>query len=91
MPSGQNPWNELLKTKRPKAKGSLQALQVKLWRGIRAAELGLNGAMEAENGEDVRKWLHVLQQLSGVYLRIVLDGELEARLKVLEEKLSAIG
>jgi hypothetical protein len=86
MPTGENAWNELLKTTRPKAKGSLVVLQIKLWRGIRAAELGLNKAMASEDGEDVRRWLHAMQQLSGTYLRIVLDGDIERRLQELEAR-----
>ena len=90
MPSGQNPWNQILGVKRQRAKGSLTDLQRRLWRGILVAEAGLDEGMRAADSEEVRRWLYILHQLSGTYLKIVLDGELEARLKALEEKLHAI-
>jgi hypothetical protein len=88
MPSGENVWNELLKTMRPKAKGSLVALQVKLWRGIRAAELGMNKAMAENDSDEVRRWLHVMQQLAGVYIKTVVDADIELRLGQLEKRFS---
>ena len=90
MPSGQNSWNQILGVKRQRAKGSLTDLQRRLWRGILVAEAGLDEGMRAADSEEVRRWLYILHQLSGTYLKIVLDGELEARLKALEEKLHAI-
>jgi hypothetical protein len=90
MPSGQNPWNQLLGVKRQRAKGSLTDLQRRLWRGVLVAEAGLDEGMRVADSEEVRRWLHILHQLSGTYLKIVMDGEMEARLRALEEKFSAI-
>jgi hypothetical protein len=90
MPSGENPWNQLLNVKRQRARGSLTDLQRRLWRGILIAEAGLDEGMRAADSAEVRRWLHILHQLSGTYLKIVMDHEIEARLRVLEEKFSAI-
>jgi hypothetical protein len=88
MPSGQNPWTQILSAKRRRAKGDLSELQRRLWRGILIADAGLDDAMQASNGEEVRRWLHVLHQLSGTYLKIVMDADLEQRLRALEARLA---
>jgi hypothetical protein len=85
MPSGQNPWNQLLASNRRRSKGSLEKLQVKLWFAIETADAGLKGAMQEANSEEVRKWVHVISQLGSTYIKAVVDGDLEARLKALED------
>jgi hypothetical protein len=86
MPSGQNPWSQILGVKRQRAKGSLTDLQRRLWRGILIAEAGLDDAMRAADSEEVRRWLYILHQLSGTYLKIVMDADLEQRMRVLEAR-----
>ena len=85
MPRGENAWSELLAGKRARSKGSLDDLQRKLWRAIRAIEAGMDGAMQRGDGDDVRKWIHCLGQVSNVYLKLVMDSDIETRLKHLEE------
>jgi hypothetical protein len=88
MPSGENPWNELLKAKRRRNKGNLDELTRRLWRGILIADVGLDDAMLSGNSEEIRRWLHCLHQLSGTYLKIVMDADIEKRLQALEERFS---
>ena len=84
MPSGENIWNQLLKEDRRMRKGDLKGLLRKLWFCIESAESGLRGAMQEGESEEVRKWLHVTSQLASVYAKVSLDGDLEARVKMLE-------
>jgi hypothetical protein len=88
MPSGKNPWNQILSAKRRRAKGTLSDLTKHVWRCILVADAGLDHAMESEDSEDVRRWLHVTQQLSGTYLKILVDHDIETRLRAIEEKVS---
>ena len=69
---------------RLRAKGDLSQLQAKLWRAIAVVEGGMLLAMADDDDEGVRKWVHCLTQLSSVYGKIVIDSDLEQRLKALE-------
>ena len=91
MPSGENPWTQLLASNRRKSKGDLNKLQIKLWHAISVAEAGLRAAMEGADGEEVRRWLHIMYQLAGTYGRIALDGDIETRLKRMEQGLQEEG
>jgi hypothetical protein len=84
MPSGQNPWNQLLARNHRRSKGDLGKLQRKLWGAIETAEIGLKGAMREGDGYEVQRWIHCLTQISSVYIKAVLDGDLETRIKALE-------
>jgi hypothetical protein len=84
MPSGQNPCNQLLSSNRRRSKGDLGKLQVKLWFAIETAEAGLKGAMQEADSEEVRRWVHVISQLGTTYIKAVLDGDIEERVKRLE-------
>ena len=88
MPSGQTAWTELLSTKRARSKGSLDDLQRKLWKAIRALDCGLADAMRQGDGDEVRKYTHCLTQISSVYLRLVMDSDVEKRLQAIEERFS---
>ena len=85
MPSGQNPWNQLLAGNRRRSKGDLNKLQGKLWRAIAIVEAGMLSAMEAGDGAEVQRWIHCLTQISSVYAKVVIDGDMEARVKRLED------
>jgi hypothetical protein len=86
MPSGENAWNQLLSGKRRRSKGSLEELARQLWYDIAVANAGTRSAMERADAEEVRKWLHVKQQLSGVYLKVMLDSDMEERLRAIEQR-----
>jgi hypothetical protein len=86
MPSGQNVWNQLLDRKRRRSKGSLEELARQLWYDIAVANAGTRGAMEQADAEEVRRWLHIKQQLSGVYLKVMLDSDIEKRLEAIEQR-----
>src|SRR5688572_30282999 len=88
MPSGQTAWAELLSGKRARSKGSLDDLQRKLWKAIRALDYGLDDAMQQGDGDEVRKYSHCLTQLAGVYVRLVMDSDVEKRLQAIEERFS---
>jgi len=87
MPSGENPWTQLLASNRRKSKGNLNKLQIKLWHALGVAEAGLRAAMEEADGEEVRRWLHIMYQLAGTYGKIALDGDIETRLKAIEARI----
>jgi hypothetical protein len=52
------------------------------------ADAGLDDAMLSANSEEIRRWLHCLHQLSGTYLKIVMDADVEKRLQAIEERFS---
>jgi hypothetical protein len=89
MPSGQTAWAELLSGKRARSKGSLDDLQRKLWKAIRALDCGLDDAMQRGDGDEIRKYTHCLTQMSSVYLKLVMDADVERRLQILEARFSA--
>lgn len=87
MPSGENPWTQLLASNWRRSKGDLNKLQIKLWHAIDVTEAGLRAAMENADGEEVRRWLHIMYQLAGTYGKIALDADLELRLKAIEARI----
>jgi hypothetical protein len=44
--------------------------------------------MQQGDGDEIRKYSHCLTQLAGVYLRLVMDSEVEKRLQAIEERFS---
>ena len=46
-------------------------------------------AMADDDHDGIRKWAHVLTQMAGTYLKIALDGDLEQRLKTIEQRFQA--
>jgi hypothetical protein len=86
MPAGENAWTQLLATKRGRSKGSLEDLQKRLWKAIRALDYGLDDAIQRGDGDELRKWVHCLTQVSNVYLRLVMDSDIEKRLQAIEER-----
>jgi hypothetical protein len=44
--------------------------------------------MQQGDGDEVRKYSHCLTQLAGVYLRLVMDSDVEKRLQAIEERFS---
>ena len=91
MPSGENIWNQLLRDDRRMRKGDLKGLLRKLWFAIEAAECGLRDAMAAGDGDEVRRWLHIISQLSGAYSKAAVDGDLEQRVKSIEQRVAGDG
>lgn len=91
MPRAENPWNDILNVQRWRKSGDLSQLRRRLWRVLLAFECGLNEAMAEGNGEDVRRWGHALNQVAGTYLKVTLDGDIEQRLKALEERATYAG
>jgi hypothetical protein len=88
VPSGENQWTQLLRAERRRGKGSLVKLQRRLWFALDVAEGGLTDAMQAGGSADVKRWLHVFNQLAGTYAKVSIDGDLEQRLKALEDAVS---
>ena len=84
MPSGENIWNQLLRDDRRRGKGSLNKLQRRLWYALDVAEGGLKGAMQEDDAEGVRRWLHIFNQLASSYSRVAIDSDIETRVKALE-------
>jgi hypothetical protein len=84
VPSGENPWTQLLASNRRRSKGDLGKLQVKLWHAIDIVEHGMHDAMEQGETGELRHWIHCLNQLSLTYAKIVIDCDLEQRIKALE-------
>ena len=85
MSAAQNPWNQLLTKKRLRNKGSLSGLQQRLWYCLSAALCGLDDAMLGDDAEQVQKWLASITQLSHAYSKVAIDGDIETRLKAVEQ------
>ena len=47
-------------------------------------------AAEVGDDQEVRKWIHCLTQLSSVYGKIMVDCDLEQRLKALEARVTGV-
>ena len=89
MPSGQHKWNELLANNRRRGKGSLEKAQRRAWQAIEFATAGMEKAAEAGDDIEVRKWIHALTQTLNVYSKLVLDSDMEQRLKAVEANISS--
>jgi hypothetical protein len=88
VPSGENIWTELLRDGRRRGKGSLEKLQRRLWFALDVAEGGLTEAMRADDSADVKRWLHVFNQLACTYSKVVLDSDIEERIKAIEARVA---
>ena len=78
-----NPIQGRMAKKKRQRTGGLPALQRKLWIALLHAEDVLDQAEEAE----LRlKAIHALSQCAGQYAKLLEVGEIEARLKMLEEQ-----
>ena len=89
MPSGENPWTQLIRADKRRSKGDLTQLQRKLWYAISVVETGMKGAMSDDDHDGIRKWAHALNQLASTYLKVALDSDLEVRLEAIEQHLQA--
>ena len=72
--------------KKAEAAGTVDDLRLKLWKALAADDDVLADA-KAEPTLKL-KALHALTQASGAYLKIIEVGELEARMKAIEERLA---
>jgi hypothetical protein len=88
MAERETPYTELLRTKRKRNPGSLSALQRQLWHGLKIVDVALTEAMQRNDDESLRRWLHLLTQMSGAYTRLVETTEIETRLQAIEERFS---
>jgi hypothetical protein len=88
MAERETPYTELLRTKRKRNSGSLSALQRQLWHGLKIVDVALAEAMQRNDDESLRRWLHLLTQMSGAYTRLVETTEIETRLQAIEERFS---
>ena len=87
MPKGKSLWNQLLSSNRRRSKGSLEKAQGLCWAAIRLADAGILRAAEAEDTDDVRKWMSSLHQLLHVYVKLASAADLEVRVAELEARL----
>jgi hypothetical protein len=84
MAERETPYTELLRTKRKRNSGSLSALQRQLWHGLKIVDVALTEAMQRNDDESLRRWLHLLTQMSGAYSKLVETAELDAKLQAVE-------
>jgi hypothetical protein len=84
---GKTAWSEILSMTKPRAKGTLNALQIRSWRAVRAADAALTEAMQEGDVELVLKAVHALGQVAGQYAKLFEISDVDARLKALEEKI----
>ena len=89
MPSGQNPWNQILNAKRRRGRGDLSKLQQRLWHAINCCMIGIDDDLAGDDPEGARKWINSLTQVSNVYARVVIDSDIEQRIRTLEQQLTA--
>jgi hypothetical protein len=89
MAEPKTPYGELLRTKRKRNSGSLSALQRQLWHGLKIVDIALAEAMQRNDDESLRRWLHLLTQMAGAYSKLVETTEIEARLQAIETRFSA--
>jgi hypothetical protein len=84
MAERETPYTELLRTKRKRNSGSLSALQRQLWHGLKIVDVALTEAMQRNDDESLRRWLHLLTQMSGAYSKLVEIAELDEKLRAVE-------
>jgi hypothetical protein len=90
MPSGQHPFNELLKGTRRRSKGSLNEALRECWLIVRVCGAARDAAMETDDIDEVHRFSSLGLNALHAYAKLYPLVEFEARLKVLEEKLHAI-
>lgn len=74
------------KTRKP---GTLDDLRVKVWRAVNSAEQMLESAMETvEDTERLARALHAAVSVYREYRTLLVDSDLEERLKAIEEALN---
>jgi hypothetical protein len=81
---GQNKWNALLANRRLRSKGTLEAAQKEVWRSIRITSEARDRDLLDGEIESAQRWTSCFTQLIHAYHKLVVDGELEMRVKALE-------
>ena len=89
MSETKNPYGELLSKQRLRASGDLIKLKARLWHALNVTLTGLDDTMAQDDAEEIRKWIHCLSQLSHTYIKCSIDGDIEQRLRVVEQAMSA--
>jgi len=84
MPKGVNDWSQLLASRKHAKAGDLADLKRRLWFAVETIMAGMREAMQADDHDETRKWLHCLSQLSGTYSRLLLGDDVELRLRAIE-------
>ena len=58
--------------------------QRQLWHGLKIVDVALTEAMQRNDDESLRRWLHLLTQMSGAYSKLVKTTELDEKLRAVE-------
>jgi hypothetical protein len=58
--------------------------QRQLWHGLKIVDVALTEAMQRNDDESLRRWLHLLTQMSGAYSKLVKTTGLDEKLRVVE-------
>jgi len=82
--ANKNPYHGRMGRKAKRSAGDVDRLREKLWKALERAE----GLMDNDDTAVVLRAIHALAQATGPYLKAVEVGELEARLRAIEEKLN---
>ncbi|MBS1912854.1 MAG: hypothetical protein JST22_12775 [Bacteroidetes bacterium] len=85
--ANKNPYQGRLRRKVKRSAGDVDRLREKLWKALERAE----GLMDNDDAALVLRAIHALAQATGPYLKAVEVGELEARLRAIEEKMNGNG
>ena len=83
--ANKNPYQGRMERKAKRSAGDITQLREKLWKALERAE----GLMDSDDAAVVLRAIHALAQATGPYLKAVEVGELEARLRAIEERMNS--
>lgn len=86
MPEPENPYEPILSLQKPRSKGTLNALQIKMWRVFSANLIRLNVAMREQNDEGIHRASQVAIQAGHLLHKVMETGDLEERIQRLEQE-----
>ncbi len=83
--ANKNPYQGRIERKAKRSAGDITRLREKLWKALERAE----GLMDSDDAAVVLRAIHALAQATGPYLKAVEVGEIEARLRAIEERVNS--
>ena len=90
MPSGENVWNEALKTTRRRNIGTLTGLRRIYWFALKVTRDAIEASVQAGNQEQAMRWCHVLSQLGSAYDRCTTGNDLTERTQSQEAQIAEL-
>jgi|SRR5687768_17290827 len=84
MPKGQHPFNQLLKGRRKRSKGSLEEALRECWLLVRVCAAARDHAMEQADFDEVHRFVQLEVSALRAFATLSVPGDLEQRIRVLE-------